>query len=99
MRFFILLLLIIILTIIQVSGFEIFNIKPAMENKPAPPLAGKSKNSWFNGLIKSFKNKVIALSAHKNEVPKMVKLPRAEEIKPVVAKPPTAPRPLIKQEA
>lgn len=60
---------------------RIFNVKPAVEGRPMPSSAGKPKNSWFNELIESLKRKMIALSAYKNETAKIIKLPKAEEIK------------------
>ena len=74
---------------------KIFNIKPAVENKPALAPVKKFKNDWFKGLREWFNNKLTALSEHKNQAPKIIKLPKAEEIKPVPAMPP----PIIKQEA
>ncbi|MDP2736625.1 MAG: hypothetical protein Q8O59_02440 [bacterium] len=72
---------------------KIFNIKPAAETRPVPKTAEKPKHDWFKELTESVKRKIIALSAHKNEEVKIIKLPKAEEIKPV-AKPPEPP-PLI----
>jgi len=65
---------------------KIFNIKPAPETVP-PPLAEKFKDDWFRKLIMAVKRKIIALSAHKNETVKIIKLPEAKEIKPAEAQP------------
>jgi len=56
--------------------------------KPAPPLYKKPESSWFDEIIESFKRKIIALSVHKNEPAKIVKLPKAEEVKPAAKPPP-----------
>lgn len=77
---------------------KIFNIKSAVENKPSPLLSGKPKDDWLNGLIKSFKSKIIALGVRKNETAKIIKSPKAEEIRPLAAKPPAAPQPIIRPE-
>ncbi|MFA6307181.1 MAG: hypothetical protein WCV70_04395 [Patescibacteria group bacterium] len=77
---------------------KIFNIKPAVEGKLEPKLPGKSKDNWFDRLIESLKRKIIALSARKNEIAKIVKSPKAEEIKPAEVKPLAPARPFIQEE-
>ncbi|MDP2736635.1 MAG: hypothetical protein Q8O59_02490, partial [bacterium] len=74
---------------------KLFNIKSLVEAKPELSLTGKTKDGWFKGMIKSFKSSVAALSTHKNETAKIVKLPKVEEIKPIVVKPPISPQPII----
>ncbi|MFH0956001.1 MAG: hypothetical protein V1801_02200, partial [Candidatus Falkowbacteria bacterium] len=75
---------------------KIFNIKPTVESKLVPPLAGKSKHSRFKRLAELFKSKIIAFHVHKNETAKIIKLPKVEEIKPVV-KPLAPAQPIIQE--
>jgi len=70
---------------------KIFNSKPVAESRQAPPSVGKSKNDWFKGLIRSFKSKIMAFYAHKNQMSKIIKLPKAEESKPAVVRQPAPP--------
>jgi len=74
---------------------KLFSNKPAAESKPT---AQKPKNNWFTGLIEPLKIKIIALSARKSEATKIIKLSKAEEIKPQAVKPPEPVRPIIKLE-
>jgi len=78
----------------QVGKF--FDAKSAIETKTKLSLAGKPEDSWFGELIKSFKNKIISLSSHKDETVKIAKFPKVEEIKPAAIKPPPVVKPISK---
>lgn len=77
---------------------NIFNIKPVVKSRPVPASLKKIKNNWLDGLIGSFKNKIISLSARRNETVKMVKLPELEKIKPAEAKPAAPVQPILQKE-
>ncbi|MBI4779515.1 hypothetical protein HY797_03645 [Candidatus Falkowbacteria bacterium] len=77
---------------------RIFNVNLAPQGGQEPLIAEKYKNNWIGKTIESFKNKIIALSAKKNEAIKIVKSPKAEEIKPAAVKRPDFARPVIQKE-
>jgi hypothetical protein len=76
----------------------IFNIKPAVESNFLSPAIGEPKRNWLNGLIESFKNKIISLSAHRNETIQIIKSPEAEKIKPAEVKPAAPIQPILREE-
>ena len=76
-----------------------FNIKPEIENKPAPKAVVESKGNWSSGLMNFFKkDKMTPPNINKNETTEKIELSKVEEIKPAVVKESAPIQPIVKKE-